>query len=372
MEEIQVTKTVKCQLESSNRKNEKLRDVITAWQKTAAHLANVARSYEPYKWHQQHVSELYREASSFADDRPIHSQGLLEAASKVREAYASWDSNGRPDQTPKGEFGNGDYARFTNQAIEVEKSNSNYGVKLSLIPYKPEWFGISCGEYQREILKECVSGDRKVGAYEVHLHNGNPTLHLSITETIKHEPISTVDTFVGVDIGENVLFSAASVGETETATMMNGHEFRHHREQLSKRIEDFQEQGKLRKVTSLENERLKYTDHMTHVASRRVIDFAEQFDSSAIALENLTGYRNSDGAIHDWPFAELQEKIVYKAREAGIPVVYVDPAYSSQTCRKCKHTARHQRNGDDFVCSECGYEVHADVNAAFNLGNQKV
>jgi IS605 OrfB family transposase len=109
---------------------------------------------------------------------------------------------------------------------------------------------------------------------------------------------------------------------------------------------------------------------MTHVASRRIVDFANEHTKAAISLENLTGYRNSEGAIHDWPFSELQEKIVYKARESGIPIVFVDPAYSSQTCRKCGNTKSSQRNGHEFNCRNCGYEVHADVNAAFNLAQR--
>lgn len=377
MEEISVTKTGVFRLQSSNRKNEYLCDVIQVWQNTASHLADVAYSYEPYKWHSQHVDALYREASDFIEDRAIHSNGLLEAAGKVREAYASWDSNGRPNEPPKGEFGHSSYARFHNDSIEVVESDTGYATKLSLVPYQPEWFKLRGGEYQMEMLDAVVNGDYSLGAFEVHLGDtsSTPTLHASITKTVEQPAPPDVDTYVGVDIGENVLFSAASIGSEETATMMNGREFRHHREKLSDRIASFQEDGKLRKVKKLENERLKYTDQMTHVASRRVIDFAEQFDTPAIALENLTGYRNSDGAIHDWPFAEMQEKIVYKAREVGIPVVYVDPAYSSQTCRKCEHTRSKYRDGDGFRCGECGYEVHADVNAAFNLakrGKQKL
>lgn len=71
--------------------------------------------------------------------------------------------------------------------------------------------------------------------------------------------------------------------------------------------------------------------------------------------------------IHDWPFALLQEMIPYKAKAAGILIEMVNPAYTSVTCRQCSQTNREYRDGTEFHCTHCGYEVHADVNAAINL-----
>ncbi|MFC8511823.1 IS200/IS605 family accessory protein TnpB-related protein [Streptomyces sp. NPDC057257] len=34
-------------------------------------------------------------------------------------------------------------------------------------------------------------------------------------------------------------------------------------------------------------------------------------------------------ALHSWAFAQLADFIVYKARRAGVPLVFVDPAYTS-------------------------------------------
>ncbi|WP_037871692.1 IS200/IS605 family accessory protein TnpB-related protein, partial [Streptomyces sp. NRRL S-813] len=58
-----------------------------------------------------------------------------------------------------------------------------------------------------------------------------------------------------------------------------------------------------------------------------------------IALEELTGIRERvrlrkpQRATHSSrSFAQLGQFIAYKARRAGVPVVYVDPAYTSRTC----------------------------------------
>jgi transposase len=49
-------------------------------------------------------------------------------------------------------------------------------------------------------------------------------------------------------------------------------------------------------------------------------------------------------------------------------VLNVDYRYTSQRCSCCGHTAKENRKSQaGFVCLACGYEDHADVNAAKNI-----
>ncbi|MFE2993145.1 zinc ribbon domain-containing protein [Streptomyces sp. NPDC059262] len=94
-----------------------------------------------------------------------------------------------------------------------------------------------------------------------------------------------------------------------------------------------------------------------------------------IALETLTGIRErarlrrpQRTMLHSWPFAQLGSFIAYKAKKAGVPVVYVDPAYTSQERSQCHHTARHNRPSQAvFSCRVCGFVDHADHNASHNI-----
>ena len=63
-----------------------------------------------------------------------------------------------------------------------------------------------------------------------------------------------------------------------------------------------------------------------------------------IALEDLGGIRDrvrlrkpQRVTLHSWAFHQLGQYIAYKAARAGVPVVYVDPAYTSQRCSSCGH-----------------------------------
>jgi putative transposase len=68
-----------------------------------------------------------------------------------------------------------------------------------------------------------------------------------------------------------------------------------------------------------------------------------------------------------WAFRQLQTSIEYKAKEAGIAVLYVDPAHTSQTCPRCNHISQNNRHGLNFACEKCGYETHADRVGAMNI-----
>jgi putative transposase len=64
-------------------------------------------------------------------------------------------------------------------------------------------------------------------------------------------------------------------------------------------------------------------------------------------------------------FFSLQRQVEKRAWDRGIPVIYVNPAYTSKRCCRCGSFGR--RSKKRFECPHCGYIAHADVNAAFNI-----
>ena len=59
--------------------------------------------------------------------------------------------------------------------------------------------------------------------------------------------------------------------------------------------------------------------------------------------------------------------IIYKASLRGIEVVKVSEAYTSKQCQQCgKVSKANGRQRGEYVCA-CGWQAHADVNAAASL-----
>ena len=112
--------------------------------------------------------------------------------------------------------------------------------------------------------------------------------------------------------------------------------------------------------------------HINHETSKSIVAEALRQGMGRIVMEDLTHIRTRIKAgkrmrarLHRWAFRQLQTFVEYKARAAGIEVVYVDPAYTSQTCSDC--SSRGNRVKHRFVCDQCGLRAHADLNASRNL-----
>ena len=67
-------------------------------------------------------------------------------------------------------------------------------------------------------------------------------------------------------------------------------------------------------------------------------------------------------------WGQLVSQLEYKAEWRGGEVVKVDPKYTSQTCSKCGHVEKANRETQaKFLCQKCGHKENADVNAAKNI-----
>jgi putative transposase len=67
-------------------------------------------------------------------------------------------------------------------------------------------------------------------------------------------------------------------------------------------------------------------------------------------------------------WSRLRKRLKDKMDANGGNLVIVPAAYTSQTCHKCGHVAKENRDSQAvFECVECGYRANADVNAAKNI-----
>ncbi|RQG89494.1 RNA-guided endonuclease InsQ/TnpB family protein [Natrarchaeobius chitinivorans] len=206
---------------------------------------------------------------------------------------------------------------------------------------------------------------------ELHYTNGNWMLHIHCkteveTDTSAQETTEN-GTVLGVDLGVN------NLAVTSTGTFWKGDEFDHWRREYENRRGTLQECGtrwaheNIHSVGRKEEGRFKQT---LHRISNELIAEARDHGCSVIAFEDLTDIRERTDASwgHKWAFNRLYEYVEYKALEYGIDVKRVNPKNTSRRCSHCGFTHPDNRDGESFECLKCGYENHADYNAAKNIG----
>lgn len=77
-------------------------------------------------------------------------------------------------------------------------------------------------------------------------------------------------------------------------------------------------------------------------------------------------------AISDASWNELVLKIEYLAAKQGKILVKINPKNSSIECRNCGHVDKSSRDGETFICTQCGYYEHADIGAAKTIRDRVI
>ena len=124
----------------------------------------------------------------------------------------------------------------------------------------------------------------------------------------------------------------------------------------------------LKPIEKLRGKVANFRDTTNHKYSRYIVDMAVKHGAGVIQMEDLTGINGRDKFLKNWAYYDLQEKIEYKAKYAGIKVVKISPKYTSQRCSNCGYIAEGNRRAqEEFNCHQCGYKANADFNAAKNI-----
>nr|WP_241175425.1 transposase [Natronolimnobius sp. AArcel1] len=202
--------------------------------------------------------------------------------------------------------------------------------------------------------------------------DGEFYLHLGFR---KESPMDDVEespaedrTVLGVDLGINHL------AVTSTARFEPGKKLVHERdcfEQTRGGLQKTGTQSAHRTLVRMEGREERYYRDKLHRVSNAIIDEPVEHDCTHIVFEDLRYIRKriSNGKkFQQWAPQKLVQYVEYKAEERGIRVEFVNPRYTSQRCSECGHTSKGNRTGTEFECEKCGKELHADYNAAKNVG----
>jgi IS605 OrfB family transposase len=177
--------------------------------------------------------------------------------------------------------------------------------------------------------------------------------------------------FLGIDLG---IVNIATTSDGEIMAGRDLNRIRVRERGLRTKLQKKNTPSAKRRLKKRRRKEARRAKDINHKIAKHVVAEAER-TGRGIALEDLTGIRERvrlrkpQRATHSsWSFAQLGQFIAYKARRAGVPVVYVDSAYTSRTCAECGHVDRANRVSQArFACRSCGFVDHADRNGSRNI-----
>lgn len=232
-------------------------------------------------------------------------------------------------------------------------------------------FKLSIGNYQLALLRgqsptAATLNKTKHGYYYINICVDLPT-----------NPTGKTPKVIGVDLGRR------DIATTPTGKSWSGKHIQATRDRYSKvraNVQAKRTRNSRRLLRRLQGREQRFQKWLNHNISTQLVQQAKQLNAS-LAFEELTNIRESLNQLprskterrrtNNWAFYQLRLFVGYKASIAGIPVVFVPPAYTSQTCSRCgrihPEKGKSYRNGKKFKCGHCGFEHDADVNAALNI-----
>jgi IS605 OrfB family transposase len=188
-----------------------------------------------------------------------------------------------------------------------------------------------------------------------------------IPETDEFKP----EDWLGVDLG---IVSLAVDSDGKGHTGADVERVRRHQQKRRSGLQKIGTKGAKRRLRKLAGKQARFQRHTNHCIAKAIVMDAER-TSRGIVLEKLKGIRqrvtarsNQRARLGNWGFAQLGAFVSYKAKRAGVPLVFVDPRHTSRQCAACGCINKKNRTKQAlFRCVSCGHTANADSNAAINI-----
>ena len=240
-------------------------------------------------------------------------------------------------------------------------------------------------EKDKDIKKELSKKIYKVSQSSLEFdRNNNLILNLTIDIPFKEEEGFVKGRTLGVDLGvkypayvclNDDTYKREHIGEA-LELIKQRKQYQERRRRTQQQLKNVKGgKGRYKKLKNLnrlsECER-NFAKTYNHMISKRIVEFAKKHKCEFINMENLTKEGFSDSILRNWSYYELQSMVEYKADRIGIKVRYINPAYTSQTCSRCGHIDKENRQTQEkFICTKCGFELNADHNASINIAKSE-
>jgi IS605 OrfB family transposase len=216
----------------------------------------------------------------------------------------------------------------------------------------------------------------KFGTAKLVNKHGKYYLHIPVTYDVEEFDASKVTNVVGIDRGIN--FVVATYDSKQKSGFVNGRTIKQKRANYSKLRRELQMRrtpSSRRRIKAIGQRENRWMQDVNHCISKALVDNNPKH--TLFVLEDLSGVRNATERVRtkdryvsvSWSFYDLEQKLIYKAKQNQSTVIKVDPRYTSQCCPMCGHIERSNRDKrlHLFCCKNCGYKSNDDRIGAMNL-----
>ncbi len=232
-----------------------------------------------------------------------------------------------------------------------------------------------CGSFQRRYLEDSSWRVRSARLlYKRRKSGWRYELHVSLDRQVD-PPQAGSGNVLGVDTGRRYLAVATSGGDAHFFKAGHLKPKKEHLRSLRGRLRSKGTRSSMRAYARVSGREARLTKDFQHRTAKALVALAKENGCSAIAVERLCGIRKrttargKKGRYHHatWAYAQFLAILRYKAEGADLKVIEVDPANTSRRCSRCGQVDRKSRRKLLFVCTSCGYSLHADLGAARNI-----
>ena len=216
----------------------------------------------------------------------------------------------------------------------------------------------------------------KFGTAKLTNKHGKYYLHIPVTYDVEESNISDICNVVGIDRGIN--FVVATYDSNHKSGFVSGKAIKQRRanySKLRKELQMRQTPSARRRLKAIGQREKRWMRDVNHCVSKALVESNPK--RTLFVLEDLTGVRNATERVKtknryvsvSWAFYDLEQKLIYKAKQNQASVIKVDPRYTSQCCPICGYIEKTNRNKKIhlFTCKNCGYKSNDDRIGAMNL-----
>ena len=206
--------------------------------------------------------------------------------------------------------------------------------------------------------------------------HGKYFLHIPVTYDVEESRLCDVCNVVGIDRGIN--FVVATYDSNHKSGFVSGRAVKQKRaaySRLRKELQMRRTPSSRRRIKAIGQRENRWMQDINHQVSKALVENNPKH--TLFVLEDLSGIRSATERVRtkdryvsvSWAFFDLEQKLIYKAKQNQSSVIKVDPRYTSQCCPVCGHIEKSNRNKKKhlFCCKNCGYSSNDDRIGAMNL-----